>query len=52
MSFDRALASPGVTPFAPDGESPMGTWVLVPADAIADDPELTDWLARGFRSIR
>ena len=50
--YEGALAAPGVTPFAPDGESPMGTWVLVPADAIADDPELTEWLARGFRSIR
>ena len=50
--YDAALASPGVTPFAPDGESPMGTWVLVPADAIADDPELTEWLVRGVRSIR
>ena len=50
--YPRALAEPGVTPFAPDGERPMSTWVVVPADAIADDPELTDWLARGARAVR
>jgi hypothetical protein len=50
--YTLALAEPGVTPFAPDGESPMSTWVVVPAEAIADDPELTDWLARGARAVR
>ena len=43
---------PGVTPFAPGGERPMGTWLVVDADVIADDPELTDWLRRGLRGIR
>ncbi|HVE78029.1 MAG TPA: TfoX/Sxy family protein [Gemmatimonadaceae bacterium] len=47
-----ALAAPGVTAFAPDGERPMGTWVVVPADAIADDPELDEWVARGLRAVR
>ena len=46
-----ALAMPGVEPFAPDGERPMGTWVVVSADAIADDPELTDWIRRGLHGI-
>lgn len=50
--YDAALAQPGVTPFAPDGESPMGTWIVVPADLIADDPDLIDWLSLGARSIR
>jgi hypothetical protein len=50
--YPRALAEPGVTPFAPGGERPMGTWVIVPDEAIADDPELADWLARGARSLR
>ena len=50
--YDAALATPGVVPFAPDGERPMGTWVVVPDDAIADDPELLDWLARGARALR
>ena len=50
--YERALAEPGVTPFAPDGESPMGTWVTVPADSIADDPELVEWVRRGVRALR
>ena len=27
-------------PFAPGGERPMGTWVVVAGDVVADDPEL------------
>ena len=50
--YDAALASPGVEPFAPDGEKSMSTWVVVGADVIADDPELEDWLARGMRALR
>lgn len=46
------LAQPGIEPFAPGGEGAMGTWLVVPADAIADDPELTDWVRRGLRGIR
>jgi TfoX/Sxy family transcriptional regulator of competence genes len=46
------LAQPGVTPFAPGGEGAMGTWLVVPADAVADDPELADWVRRGLRGIR
>ena len=49
--YQRALAEPGVTPFAPDGERPMSTWVVVPADTIADDPELAEWVERGLRGI-
>jgi hypothetical protein len=51
FDYPRALAEPGVIPFAPDGEKPMGTWVVVPADAIADDPELTEWLRRGWYAV-
>ncbi len=47
----RALAEPGVTPFAPDGERPMSSWVVVPPDAMADDPELAEWVRRGLRAI-
>jgi TfoX/Sxy family transcriptional regulator of competence genes len=46
------LREPGVTPFAPGGERPMGTWLVVAAEEIADDPELTDWLRRALRGIR
>lgn len=49
--YDAALREPGVTRFSPDGESPMSTWVVVAPDAIADDPELTEWLRRGARSL-
>lgn len=50
--YARALAEPGVTPFAPDNEKPMTTWVVVAPEAIADDPELTQWLQRGLRAVR
>jgi TfoX/Sxy family transcriptional regulator of competence genes len=50
--YPRALSESGVTPFAPDGERPMSTWVVVSPDVIADDPELADWLARGARAVR
>ena len=52
QEYAAALAEPGVTPFAPGGERPMGTWVVVSADALADDPELVEWVARGLRAIR
>ncbi|MEO8333791.1 MAG: TfoX/Sxy family protein [bacterium] len=42
----------GVTPFAPGGERAMGTWLVVEADVLADDPELTEWLRRALRGIR
>jgi len=50
--YTGCLAEPGVTPFAPGGEKPMSTWVVVSADVIADDPELTEWLRRGLRGVR
>ena len=50
--YQRLLTAPGVTPFAPDGEKPMSTWVVVSGDVVADDPELRDWLARGLRAVR
>ena len=50
--YDAFRAEPGVTPFAPDGERPMSTWLVVSPDSIADDPELTEWLRRGLRAVR
>ena len=44
--------APGVRPFAPDGEKPMSTWLVVDADVIADDPDLTEWLRRALRAVR
>ena len=50
--YQAMLREPGVTPFAPDGERPMSTWVVVAADSVADDPELTEWVQRGLRAVR
>jgi TfoX/Sxy family transcriptional regulator of competence genes len=50
--YPALLETPGVTPFAPDGEKPMSTWVVVDGEVIADDPELMEWLRRGLRAIR
>ncbi|MGZ8377412.1 MAG: TfoX/Sxy family protein [Gemmatirosa sp.] len=50
--YATALAEPDVTPFTPDGGRPMGTWVVVPAERVADDPELAEWVARGLRAVR
>lgn len=50
--YERLLEQPGIEPFTPGDERPMGTWVVVPAEAVADDPELTDWVRRGLRGIR
>lgn len=50
--YAECLAEPGVTPFAPNGEKPMSTWVVVEADSIADDPELVEWLRRVLRGVR
>ena len=30
----------------------MSSWVVVAADAIADDPELAAWVARGVAAVR
>ena len=50
--YAAALAEPGVTAFAPDGGRPMGTWLVVPAERVADDPDLAAWVARGLRAVR
>ena len=48
--FEAALEQAGVTRFTPGGQ-PLGTWVEVREDVIADDPELREWLAAGLRGI-
>ena len=50
--YDRLLKEPGVTPFAPNGEKSMSTWVVVEAESVADDPELAEWVRRGMASVR
>jgi hypothetical protein len=51
-AYEAALTMRGVTPFAPGGERPMGTWVVVAADEVADDPELLEWAERGIHGVR
>lgn len=50
--YEALLELEGVTPFAPDGERPMSTWVVVAGDVVADDPELAEWVRRGLRAVR
>ena len=50
--YEEALALPGISPFAPGGECPMGTWVVVAPDVVADDPELMEWVERALRGVR
>jgi TfoX/Sxy family transcriptional regulator of competence genes len=45
-----ALTEPGVLPFAPNGEQRSRSWVNVTADAVADDPDLAEWLRRALRA--
>ena len=49
--YDAALRQPGIGPFAPGGQK-LGTWVEIEEAAIADDPELREWLATGLRALR
>lgn len=49
--YRSLLERRGVTPFAPGGERPMGSWVVVAGEELADDPELDEWVARGLRGI-
>lgn len=48
--YAAALTRPGVQPFAPGGQK-LGTWVEISEDAIADDPDLRDWLSTGLRAL-
>jgi TfoX/Sxy family transcriptional regulator of competence genes len=50
--YEVLRAEPGVAPFTPGGEKPMSTWLVVSPDAIADDPELAEWLTRALRGVR
>lgn len=49
--YSQALTRPGVTPFAPGGERPVSTWVVVDAEVIADDPELIEWVEHALRTV-
>jgi TfoX/Sxy family transcriptional regulator of competence genes len=49
--YSSRSAQPGVRPFMAGG-SKLGKWVEIDSEAIADDPELREWLATGLRAIR
>ena len=49
--YHAALKMRGVTPFTPDGEKSMSTWVVVDTSEIAEDPELREWIERGLRGL-
>lgn len=51
-SYASSLARAGIRPFTPGGERPMGTWAVVHAEVIADDPELAEWVALGLQGMR
>ncbi|MEP6781375.1 MAG: TfoX/Sxy family protein, partial [Gemmatimonadaceae bacterium] len=51
IEYKQLLEQRGIKPFAPGGESPMGTWVEVSSEVIADDPELVEWVQRGLRGL-
>ena len=50
--YETVLAEAGVTLFRIDGEQPSRNWVVVAAEAIADDPELTEWIRRAAAVVR
>lgn len=51
--YDALLRLPGITPFTPgDERRAMSTWLVVPDSAVADDPELAEWIRRALASIR
>ncbi len=50
--YEALLGQEGISPFTPGGGRPMGTWLLVSAEVVADDPELSEWLQRGLRAVR
>jgi hypothetical protein len=48
--YQSALQQPGIKPFTPGGQK-LGTWVEIEDSAVADDPDLRDWLAIGLRAL-
>jgi TfoX/Sxy family transcriptional regulator of competence genes len=49
--YERALGRSGTRPFEPGGQK-LGTWVEIDQAAVADDPDLREWLELGLRAIR
>ena len=49
--FEAALTRPGARRFMPGGQT-LGTWIELDQDAVADDPDLREWLEAALRAIR
>ena len=47
----QVLTEPGVRPFEQRGKAMQG-WVLVEAEAVAEDPELKAWIERSRRFVK
>lgn len=47
----QALKEPGVKPFDVTGKPMMG-WLLIDPEAIAEDPELRQWVERSRNFVR
>lgn len=47
----KVTKEPGVRPFTQRGK-PMQGWVLVEAEAVAEDPELKAWIDRSRKYVR
>ena len=52
IEYEALRGQAGVTPFAPGGEKPMSTWLVVSPDVIADDPQLGEWIGCALRGVR
>src|SRR5688500_11596202 len=48
--YAGAITQAGVKPFTPGGQK-LGSWVEIDGAAVADDPDLRDWLATGLRAL-
>jgi TfoX/Sxy family transcriptional regulator of competence genes len=48
--YERVLQHPEVKPFTPGGQK-LGRWVEIEDAAVADDPDLREWLAMGIRAL-
>jgi TfoX/Sxy family transcriptional regulator of competence genes len=50
--YPRLLTQPGITPFAPDGERPMSTWVVCRARSWPTTPSWWSGWSGGYGTVR
>jgi len=49
--YEAAVTDAAMRPFQPGGQK-LGNWIEIDAAAVADDPQLQEWLEAGLRAIR